>query len=199
MADLLAHPAVRAMERLPQHAPGFSCLHHSVLVSYWSWRVCRRLGLDARAAARGGLLHDLYLYDSKDKSAHPGWQCFDHPGRPSATRKSLPPSATRSGTSSVPTCGPWAGRCPAPGRRGWWTWWTPSARGWRCSSCTTPAGCAGVWGYSPWPRRRDELPTGPGNLTVPRAGFLYGLSKIAKNPENRVQFKNFSLVTAEIP
>lgn len=28
---------------------------------------------------RGGLLHDLYLYNSKDKSAHPGWQCFDHP------------------------------------------------------------------------------------------------------------------------
>ena len=79
VADLLAHPAVRAMERLPQHAPGFSCLHHSVLVSYWSWRVCRRLGLDARAAARGGLLHDLYLYNSRDKSAHPGLQCFDHP------------------------------------------------------------------------------------------------------------------------
>ncbi len=37
------------------------------------------LRLDARAAARGGLLHDLYLYDSKDKSAHPGCQCFDHP------------------------------------------------------------------------------------------------------------------------
>ena len=28
---------------------------------------------------RGALLHDLYLYDSKDKSAHPGNQCFDHP------------------------------------------------------------------------------------------------------------------------
>ena len=27
----------------------------------------------------GGLLHDLYLYDPRDKSAHPGSQCFDHP------------------------------------------------------------------------------------------------------------------------
>ena len=24
-------------------------------------------------------LHDLYLYDPRDKSAHPGSQCFDHP------------------------------------------------------------------------------------------------------------------------
>ena len=61
--DLLRHPAVRSMERLPQHARGFSCLHHSALVSYWSWRIAAALGLDARAAARGGLLHDLYLYD----------------------------------------------------------------------------------------------------------------------------------------
>ena len=32
-----------------------------------------------RAAARAGLLHDLYLYDPADRSAHPGNQCLDHP------------------------------------------------------------------------------------------------------------------------
>ena len=34
--------------------------------------ICRALGLDERAAARGGLLHDLYLYNWREKSTHPG-------------------------------------------------------------------------------------------------------------------------------
>ena len=61
--DLLADPAVQSMRLLPQHACGVSCYRHSLLVSYSSYRLCRLLGLDARAAARGGLLHDLYLYN----------------------------------------------------------------------------------------------------------------------------------------
>jgi uncharacterized protein len=40
-------------------------------VSYFSYLLCRRLGLDYVAAARGGLLHDFFLYDwheyKKDK------------------------------------------------------------------------------------------------------------------------------------
>ncbi len=78
--DLLAHPDVQSMRALPQHAKGFSCFHHSLLVSYLSFLACRKLGLDARSAARGGLLHDLYLYNWQDKSTHP-WSChaFGHP------------------------------------------------------------------------------------------------------------------------
>ena len=57
----------------------FTTLDHSLFVAYWSYRAARKLGWDEAAAARGGLLHDLYLYDSRDKSAHPGLQCFDHP------------------------------------------------------------------------------------------------------------------------
>ena len=78
--DLLAHPDVCAMRQLPQHAKGFSCFHHSLLVSYLSFRLCRALGLDMRSAARGGLLHDLYLYNWQDKSTHPHVNhAFDHP------------------------------------------------------------------------------------------------------------------------
>ena len=80
VADLMAHPAVRSMEALPQHAKGFSCFHHSALVSYWSWRLTAALGLDARAAARGGLLHDLYLYDWTGQRAPNGrWHGTEHP------------------------------------------------------------------------------------------------------------------------
>lgn len=76
--ELLESDQVRMMGRWKHHGP-ISTLDHSLFVAYLSFRAARFLGLDERAAARGGLLHDLYLYDSKDKSAHPGWQCFDHP------------------------------------------------------------------------------------------------------------------------
>lgn len=76
--ELLGSEQVRMMGRWCHHNR-ITTLDHSLFVAYWSFRIARALGLDAVAAARGGLLHDLYLYDSKDKSAHPGWQCFDHP------------------------------------------------------------------------------------------------------------------------
>jgi uncharacterized protein len=76
--ELLDSDQVRMMGRWKHHGP-ITTLDHSLFVGYISYRVAKILHLDARAAARGGLLHDLYLYDSKDKSAHPGWQCFDHP------------------------------------------------------------------------------------------------------------------------
>lgn len=76
--ELLGSDQVRMMGQWRHHGP-ITTLDHSLFVAYCSYRVARALGLDATAAARGGLLHDLYLYDSKDKSAHPGWQCFDHP------------------------------------------------------------------------------------------------------------------------
>ena len=76
--ELLESEPVRMMGRW-QHHGRITTLDHSLFVAYLSFRAARALGLDERAAARGGLLHDLYLYDSKDKSAHPGNQCFDHP------------------------------------------------------------------------------------------------------------------------
>ncbi len=76
--DLLDSDQVRMMGRWKHHGP-VTTLDHSLFVAYNSYRLARFLRLDAYAAARGGLLHDLYLYDSKDKSAHPGNQCFDHP------------------------------------------------------------------------------------------------------------------------
>ena len=76
--ELLGSDAVRMMGRW-QHHGRITTLDHSLFVAYISYRCARALGMDSTAAARGGLLHDLYLYDSKDKSAHPGWQCFDHP------------------------------------------------------------------------------------------------------------------------
>jgi len=44
-------------------------LNHVQVVSYISYLICRRLGLDYRSAARGGLLHDFFLYDWRNHDA----------------------------------------------------------------------------------------------------------------------------------
>ena len=88
--ELLDSDPVRMMGKWKHHGP-ITTLDHSLFVAYSSYRVARALGLDAKAAARGGLLHDLYLYDSRDKTAHPGWQCFDHPRAAAKNAEDLTP------------------------------------------------------------------------------------------------------------
>lgn len=76
--DIIRHEKVNAMKGFVQHGD-ISCLEHSLFVSYSSYLVCRKLGLDYRAAARGGLLHDFFLYDWHEKQAYKGLHGFVHP------------------------------------------------------------------------------------------------------------------------
>lgn len=78
VADLLSTRQVASMKQWRHHLT-VTTYDHSLFVSYVAFRLARRLGCDYQMAARTGLLHDLYLYDSRDRSAHPGSQCFDHP------------------------------------------------------------------------------------------------------------------------
>lgn len=78
VGDLLDCAEVHSMRAIPHH-PGVTCYEHSVFVAYVAFRLARRWGADYVAAARGGLLHDLYLYDSHDHSNYTGSQCFAHP------------------------------------------------------------------------------------------------------------------------
>jgi uncharacterized protein len=79
VGDLLRHPLVQAMDRHLSHG-ATTVLEHSLAVSWRSFRLCRKLGLDAAAAARAGLLHDFYLYDWHDGHLYKGWHGFAHPG-----------------------------------------------------------------------------------------------------------------------
>lgn len=76
IADLLSEPEVQKMEQIRQHVNDASCLQHCLFVSYLSFLFCRRFHLDAVSAARGGLLHDLYLYDWR---THEGKHATMHP------------------------------------------------------------------------------------------------------------------------
>ena len=76
VGELLATPQVQAMKDIHHH-PGVSCFEHSLFVSYVAFRLAGRWGADSRAAARAGLLHDLYLYDPRSLPSYK--QCFAHP------------------------------------------------------------------------------------------------------------------------
>ncbi len=64
IADLLALKEVQELKQYRHHIVT-TRFQHSLNVSYYNYILCRLLRLDARSAARAGLLHDLYFYDTK--------------------------------------------------------------------------------------------------------------------------------------
>ncbi|MEG2670187.1 MAG: hypothetical protein RR957_06945 [Oscillospiraceae bacterium] len=64
--NLIDTPEMKRLEEFSHHY-GVSRLRHCINVSYYSFLVCKKLGLDYGAAARGGLLHDLFFYECAKK------------------------------------------------------------------------------------------------------------------------------------
>ena len=76
--DMVWHEMVQSMKNYMQHGK-YNCLEHSLYVSYISYLICRRLELDYRSAARGGLLHDFFLYDWHVGKPYRGLHGVSHP------------------------------------------------------------------------------------------------------------------------
>lgn len=78
--DVLESDVVQSMKQFHHHGHT-SCFQHCVNVSFYNFKLCKALGLNARAAARAGLLHDLFLYDWHDYVKEPGQQLhgWTHP------------------------------------------------------------------------------------------------------------------------
>lgn len=80
--DIANSEIVQKMKQFNHHSYT-SCFKHSVHVSYMNYLVCNKLHLDSYAAAKAGLLHDLFLYDwhkhktGKDERMHG----FEHPNK----------------------------------------------------------------------------------------------------------------------
>lgn len=77
--DLLESEVVQKMCNFTQHGDT-TTFDHCLMVSFKSFQFCRKFNLDYRAAARGGLLHDLFLYDWHDKDLGVNLHGFYHPG-----------------------------------------------------------------------------------------------------------------------
>lgn len=78
VSELISNENVHLMENFIQHSD-ITCLEHSLNVSYRSYLICRWLGFDYRSAARGGLLHDFFLYDWHITKPKDGLHGFTHP------------------------------------------------------------------------------------------------------------------------
>ena len=70
ISDLIDTKEVQDLKKCSQHL-ATSRFQHSLNVSYYSYLICRKFGLDAYSAARAGLLHDLYYYDWKTNDKRP--------------------------------------------------------------------------------------------------------------------------------
>ena len=82
VGDILNNKDVQSMKNYVQHG-NTSCLEHSLNVSYMTYAYCKKKGLDAKAAARAGLLHDMFLYDwhlHRKKTGNP-FHGLTHPYR----------------------------------------------------------------------------------------------------------------------
>lgn len=78
VGDLLESDIVLLMDQY-RHHKNITCLEHSVHVSYSSFLLCKLLSCDYRSAARGALLHDLFLYDWRTTRPEQGLHAFAHP------------------------------------------------------------------------------------------------------------------------
>ncbi|MBQ7687777.1 MAG: HD domain-containing protein [Clostridia bacterium] len=78
VGDLYDSPQVQGQQIYRQHS-SINRLDHVRSVTYLSFTLAEKLGLDARAAARGAMLHDLVYYDWHDKARWHRPHGFKHP------------------------------------------------------------------------------------------------------------------------
>ena len=76
--DILDHSNFKSMDGFIQHGK-VSCADHSKAVSYTSYKLCKKLRLDHKSAARAGLLHDYFLYDWHKFVSFSRFHAFTHP------------------------------------------------------------------------------------------------------------------------
>lgn len=63
--DILSNREFKKIDSYKHH--GITRLEHCRRVSFYSYKLCKRLGLDYVSAARGGLLHDFFMNGYREK------------------------------------------------------------------------------------------------------------------------------------
>ncbi len=79
ISDITENETVQKMKNFRQHY-NTSCFEHCKNVAFYSYLICKKYNLDYVSVARGAMLHDLFLYDWRVKSAeHKRFHGFTHP------------------------------------------------------------------------------------------------------------------------
>lgn len=66
--DIIDTPELEKLKNITHHICT-TRFQHCLNVAYYSYKLCRIFHLDARSAARAGLMHDLFYYDRKKYNA----------------------------------------------------------------------------------------------------------------------------------
>ena len=66
ISDIIESSIIQDLKQYTHHVYT-TRFQHSINVSYYNYKICHFFGLDERAGARSGLLHDLYFYSTNNK------------------------------------------------------------------------------------------------------------------------------------
>lgn len=76
--ELIKNETVQEMKKYRQHYET-TCYEHCLLVSYYCYIICKKYNLDYISAARAAMLHDLFLYDWRQRQPdRKGLHAFTH-------------------------------------------------------------------------------------------------------------------------
>lgn len=75
--ELITNETVLEMKNYRQHF-NTSCFDHCYLAAYYCYCICKKFNLDYKSATRAAMLHDLFLYDWRDKNSHRALHAFHH-------------------------------------------------------------------------------------------------------------------------
>lgn len=75
--DIISNPTVQKMKDIPQHC-NTNCFDHCLQVAFYCYKICKKLNLDYVSSTRAGMLHDLFLYNWREKTDRKGLHAFTH-------------------------------------------------------------------------------------------------------------------------
>ena len=65
VSDIIGCKQIQELKSITHHV-STTRFQHCINVSYYSYIVCSKFSLNARSAARAGLMHDLFYYDRRE-------------------------------------------------------------------------------------------------------------------------------------
>lgn len=80
VSDVYYSKEVQSLKQYEQHLE-IDRLQHITTVAYLSYKICKKLSMDYKSAARAAVMHDLVYYDWRDGETG-GWHClhgYKHP------------------------------------------------------------------------------------------------------------------------
>lgn len=83
--DIFRNTEFKQLYNIEHH--GISRMEHSIKISYYSYIIAKKLGMDYKSVARGGLLHDFFLNGDERNCKEKFLDTFTHPHEALKTSK----------------------------------------------------------------------------------------------------------------